>query len=269
MADKPAGTLESRLAELSQATAEKRSSPQMSFWPDDLRAIPNETARSALFTIGRGVRRNIKSEPIFVLGDATITYRGEELRTEDEDVWLQIMHLSRGKPLSECIEFTPHSLLVALGWPTNKTYYNRLRQHLERMKATAISATSKRLNSTVSVSLIRRYQCEEEGRRLEKWKVWLEPEMNQLFNQAYYTQLAWEQRKQLTPLGKRLMDLYASHAKPFPMKLDTLRKVCGSSNNEGRSWRQNVRTALTDLVEVKFLESFSIDPKGLVHVLRA
>ena len=64
-------------------------------WPDGQRAMPNELLRSALFTCRNRnhPRRFMKDEEIAVIGDGQVIYRGEELRQDDELVWMHLMHL--------------------------------------------------------------------------------------------------------------------------------------------------------------------------------
>lgn len=253
-----------------RAIADNRLRPaQLEMWPEAFRAQPNESARSALFTVRRGPRRYVEDESLVVLGDGELKYRGQELRTDDEDVWLQILHVARLKNLEEWVEFSPYTILKALDWPTNGTYYKRLKTHLTRMQATALQFNSKRLAQTVSVSLIRRFEFESEGKPLEKWRVWIEREMRQLFGSHYYTQVEWELRKTLTPIAKRLMDYFGSHKEPLPVKLDKLREMCGSETEAGWKWKQVVTRSLKDLVDAGFLSTFDIDRHGRVCVKRA
>jgi len=66
-------------------------------WPDGQRAMPNEILRSALFNCrNRNVSRVFMKEvEIAVIGDGQVIYRGEELRQDDELVWMHLMHLTK------------------------------------------------------------------------------------------------------------------------------------------------------------------------------
>lgn len=241
---------------------------QLEIWPEEFRAQPNESARSALFTVRRGKRRYYEGESIVVLGGGELRYRGQELRTDDEDVWLQITHLARVQPLEEWVKFSPYSILKAIGWPTNGIHYKRLRVHLERLQATVLMVTSKRLGVTVSISLVRRFECVAEGKPLERWRVWLEREMRMLFGSHSFTQLEWERRKALTPIAKRLMDFFSSHREPWPVKVDKLREMCGSETKTLTKWRQQVDQALNQLVQVGFLADWKMDQHDRACVKR-
>lgn len=244
---------------------------QLPLWNEDRRGIPNELVRSALFNVRnhRIKRRHLDNALIAVIGDGRITYTGMELRQDDQDIWLQLLHLARLQPLGEWVEFTPYSFLKTMGWPTTKHYYQKLLMGLSRMQATALMVYSKRLREGVSVSLVRKFMYQDEdSERLERWRVWIEPEMRTLFGEVHYTALEWEQRKHLGPIAKWLHGLFASHAKPFPMKIGTLKDGCGSGAKEMKHFKEMLCDALNELVNTGFLADWYIDNTDLVHVKR-
>lgn len=69
---------------------------QLPLWPEPKRSAPNEIVRSALFNIRnhRVKREFYENIPVVVVGDGSITYNGAELRQDDLDVWLQVIHLA-------------------------------------------------------------------------------------------------------------------------------------------------------------------------------
>lgn len=239
-------------------------------WADLHRGSPNEIVRSALFNVrNRNIkRRYLEDEPIVVFGDGEITYRGQELRQDDEDVWLQLLHLVKLKPLGEWAEFTPYAMLKALSWPTNGGGYQRLRSCLSRLQATAVRIYSKRLGKGISLSLVKEFTWEDdEGGRLERWRVQISRDISQLFGEPYYSLLEWEQRKKLGPLAKWLHGFYASHQEPYPLKIETLQEVCGSEMAAATDFKKKLRRALNELKEVGFLKFWRIE-KSLVYVKR-
>jgi hypothetical protein len=70
---------------------------------DDERFIPNDDARSSLFTARnkREPRRTLLHEKLFHLHQTvSILYTGLELRAEDDEiVWMQILHYGKNVPL--------------------------------------------------------------------------------------------------------------------------------------------------------------------------
>lgn len=250
---------------------------QLPFWRDHVYGYPNELARSALFNVRneRGAtadRAYYEDVPVVVYGDGSISYRGQELRQSDLDVWLQVLHLAREQKLGDWVEFTPYSFLKALGRSTSSDAYDRLREHLSRLQATSLAFYSSRLTEGVSVSLVRRFEWKmPDGTRLPQWRVWIEPEMRTLFDDRYVTLLQQDIRHRLGAMAKWLHGFYASHADPFPVKVATLWQSCGSSAKTLSAFRNRVlKDALGELVAVGFLVEYRIDPgSDLVYVSRA
>jgi hypothetical protein len=244
---------------------------QLPVWPEVRRGIPNALVRGALFTVGncRQQRAYRKNMVIAALGNTEINYTGEELRQDDEDVFLQIVHLARLSPLGTEVEFTAHSLLKALSWPTNSRSYDRLRDTIARLSVTGLEVRSD--NQGYSGSLIRDFQWKEaDGRSSRTWKVRLEPRIVALFGHMIYTQIDWSQRLRLGNLAKWLHSFYYTHANPFPMKVETIHHLCGSSTQSLPKFRQLLKRALDELVKVGFFECWELDNRTqLVQVVKA
>lgn len=270
---------EALLAEGLRLSAERRrrieaaaGGPRLPAWADSQRAAPNEVVRSALFNARnrRTPRQYLRSHVVALIGEGRITYTGEELRQDDADVWMQILHLARCQPLGEWVEFTAHELIGTLGWPNSGQSYTRLKECLTRMTATALAVQSQRLGLGASVSMIRKFEWKDsQGRRRERWRVWIEPEIKTLFGDLHYTLLDWERRRCLGPLAKWLHAFYGSHAQPYPVKVETLRQGSGSGVGTLRKFRQSLKSALRELVAVGFLDDWRVDSADLVHVVRA
>ena len=231
-------------------------------WPEGQRAMPNEILRSALFNCRnrREPRRFMKEEEIAVIGDGQVIYRGEELRQDDELVWLHLLHLVKKIPLGECVEFTPYSFVRALSWPVKGQSYERLRICLSRMQATAIRIQSKRLGCFVSVSLIQMFRSKNERmENLTRWQVWVGKEMRLLFDEEFLTRMNWETRKSLPDgIASKLFGYWASHREPFPVKISTLKRLC-SSEMSPKHFRLELKRSLYILEAAGFLESWRLD----------
>lgn len=239
-------------------------------WPESHRALPNEILRSALFNCRNRnqPRMFMKEVEIAVIGDGKVIYRGEELRQDDELVWMHLMHLIKRSPLGECVEFTPYSFIKALGWPIKGQNYERLRNSLSRMQATAMRIQSKRLQSFVSISLIQKFLSRNErNENLSRWQVWVGKEMQLLFDEAFLTKVMWETRRSLPDgIASKLLGYWASHRKPYPVKVETLLKLCGCGM-QMKHFKTEMKKALELLKETGFLEAW--DLKGeLVVVTR-
>ena len=245
---------------------------QLPLWAEAVRRMPNELLRSALFSARnrKQPRAYLKNADIAVLFDGCITYLGEELRQDDETVWLQLIHLAKEQPVGSVVEFTPYSFCKAIQWPICKASYQRLRDCLGRMQATSLSVYSKRLGEGVSLSMIPKFSWHDENKQtLKKYRVQVAAELVKLFDGGHYSQLEWAQRLAL-PVGIAtwLHGYYASHREPYPVKLETLKRGAGITTSSPARLRQLIEAALAELVAAGFLESWEI--KGdLVCVKRA
>lgn len=252
--------------------------PQLPMWPRDVRGLPNAFARSALFgvaNIRKGARGHLKRHPVAALKGITIQYTGEELRQDDEDVFLQILHLARTQALGESVRFSAYSMLTELGWTRNTGSYKRLADSLDRMKASAVAVTvecASGARENYTGSLIRAFRWRESSTDapLRMWEILLEPEIVALFNPQSYTRLDWSLRMKLPPLAKWLHTFYHSHETPFPCKVETLHRLTASDAAKLFQFRYKLRKALDLLVERGFLLSANIDLQSdLVTVERS
>jgi hypothetical protein len=238
--------------------------------PTDKRAIPNDLIRSSLFTVSNhNTRREyIKERNLYTFGATKITYTGEELRQDDEDVWLQIIYyFSRVE--ENYVDFMPYTVLRELDWPARTQYCEKLKSSIIRMSATNICISNEEINAGLTLSLVRKFMWkQEDGKKLKRWRVWLEPEIVKLFADMRYSKIIWDQRKKLNPLAKWLHAYYSSHAEPYPVKIITLRDACGSKMKSIKHFKVTLRRALLELAAVGFLKDFWIDARNLVYVQR-
>lgn len=239
-------------------------------WPDGQRSMPNEILRSALFNCrNRNYPRVfMKDDEIALIGDGQVIYRGEELRQDDELVWMHLMHLIKKLPLGECVDFTPYSFIKALGWPIKGQNYERLRICLSRMQATALRIQSKRLQCFISISLIQKFLSKnDQNENLSRWQVWVGKEMQLLFDEEFLTRVTWETRRSLPDgIASKLFGYWASHRKPYPVKIETLLKLCGSTMAV-KHFKAELKKALDHLRLIGFLETWEFK-KDLVVVTR-
>jgi hypothetical protein len=228
-------------------------------WHDEQRAMPNEILRSALFNCRNRnqPRLYMKDAEIAMIGDGQVIYRGEELRQDDELVWLHLIHLVKKLPLGECVDFTPYAFVKALCWPIKGQSYERLRITLSRMQATAIRIQSRRLGCFISVSLITKFRSRNDlNENLSRWQVWIGEEMRLLFDEEFLTRINWEIRKSLPDgIASKLFGYWASHRQPFPVKVETLHKLCGSEMSI-KHFKAELKKSLDLLDKVGFLASW-------------
>lgn len=272
--------LERRLAQRAPQNFPKRCQPtiaetrilQLPIWPEQRRGVPNDLVRGALFTVGNvRIKRNfLKNSLIATLSGLEIRYTGEELRQDDQDVFLQIVHLARLVPLGAPVTFTAHAMLQSLKWHPNVRSYTRLRDTITRLKATGLEVRGDQRG--YSGSLIRDFSWKDDstGNNSRVWGVRLEPEIAALFNHVAYSQIEWEQRLALGHLAKWLHSFYHTHRRPVAIRVDTIRRLCGSATKDLSKFRQLLRDALQELRAITFLTDYAIDPeRDLVRVVRS
>lgn len=249
---------------------------QLPLWPCNVRAMPNDICRSAVFTVrnSRVPRASIQNKQIYVVGDGMITYTGIELRAEDDElVWQQILDIGKEHLLGTWIKFTPYQICMALGWSTNGHYYNKVHECLLRLKATAISIEIKVSSNSAgkgkAVSMVRDYEWDtnEKGKRT-RHRLKISPGMDKLFADRQYTHLEWIAYRDLTPIARRLYDYAASHLRPFPLKLETLRKMCESDSMIPKRWRQQVKEACAILEASNLVRRAYVSENDLTHFER-
>lgn len=250
---------------------------QLPLWPESIRGLPNAVARSALFTVNskNDPRENYHRQMIASQNGINIVYTGEELRLDDEDVLLQLIHLARLQPLGESVTFATYSIIKALGWSINKRSYERLYDCIVRMKATNVTIKFTDEDGAwieYHESLIE--SAVHGGKNVHNiadslWRVSFHKRILVLFGEAAYTHLDWQTRMNLPPLAKKLHSLYMTHEDPHGMSVAVLQKITGSRMKQLKQFRYKLREALELLMQRNFLSTYVIDPTtDLVRVKR-
>lgn len=247
-------------------------------WTQDFRGLPNALARSALFNVSnlrKGERKYFDREEIASTQGIRLVYTGTELRQDDQDVFLQVLHMAKEQKLGENIKFTARSMIIALEWAIHSDSYERLSDSMNRLKATALRLTvENRAGDRMSFtgSLMGEFDWRETGSNepLREWTVSLEKNIVKLFAPDAYSLLNWRTRLDLPPLAKYLHSFYSTHKEPFPHKVETLHKLTSSKIKELRKFRYELKGALQLLIDNGFFLSARIDPKSdLVYVEKA
>jgi hypothetical protein len=268
------GDLTVRIAEMHQRSkqrAESKSSSgepllknvvQLPLWPEPTRGVPNGVLRSALFgAIKKGARRYMEGEQVAALDGIEIRYTGLRLDQGDLDVWESVLHVTREQEMGEQCRFTAYSLLKLMGKTDTGSNRETLHKRLMRLKANAVEVQQGRYS--YAGSLIDDVYRDKDT---HEYVLTLNPKLRPLFAADQFTQVEWAIRHNLNgqQLAQWLHGFYASHAKPFPMKVETLLHLSGSENASATSSRQTLRKALDAVVEACNAndESFSYEIVG-------
>jgi TrfA protein len=218
---------------------------QLPIWPGPVRGAPNTFLRSALFSAIQGkTRRAVKNQLLGSTQGVSVKFTGWQLDQSDLDVWEQAMHTARVHPLGNICHFKANAFLKAMGRSNGKKDYVWLHEAITRLVACAVEIRSGKKVFTGSLlsSCIR---DEVTG----VYKLTLDPDTIQLYGREDWTGVEWEQRQALRgkPLALWLHGFYSSHARPYPIKVDTLRELSGSANKESRDFKRKIKATFADL----------------------
>lgn len=248
-----------------EVRAAQESSP-LPDWTNDLRAAPNEVLRSSIFGIVRRGRRAYVREMLIPSPEGyKISYTGERLDQADLDIWLQFLHMARGKKQSDEIRFSIRCFLKQIGRNVGKSDYNWIERRITTMIASATRIEDKNGRVLISGGLV---SCFGFDPMTSEAIVKLNEHVRKLFGN--YTLIRWSDRLSLgsDQLAKWLHAYYSTHANPYPLKVETILRLCGSEAQTLRYFRAKLRGALDTLKRYGFLLEWKIDAQDLVHVNR-
>lgn len=257
------------LTERASAIKSRRALPspfaakQLPLWPEPTRGTPNAWLRGALFAAIQGKeRRALKRELLATVEGVQIRFTGWQLDQSDMAVWETIVHLSRLQPLGERVEFTAHAILKALGRGTGKSQHEWLKESVARLYSGGVEITA---GHTYFGTLLKGARDEVTGR----YSVELEPKLLSMYQPGCWTQIEWSQRNALRrkPLALWLHGWYCSHAKPYPLKPETLKRLSGSRNPQLASFSRQLGKALDALRDIGAIAAWELK-NNLVHVTR-
>jgi hypothetical protein len=255
-------------ANLRDGLPEEKPTPakviQLPLWPEPVRGMPNPALRSALFSAVQSKdRRFLNDEPIAAVNGIEMRFKGEQLNQEDLDVCAQVFHLARLHPLGDTCHTSAHGLLKSLGRHIGNSEHIQLYRSLRRLQAHGVEIKAGRY--TYFGSLIMKGVKDDLTRR---YLIKVNPDLAPLFHNGW-TALDAEQRRKLRskPLALWLHAFYASHAEPYPYKVQTLRDLSGSRTANLKHFRAALRRALAELQESGAIASWDLDgDSDLVHV---
>lgn len=238
----------------------------LELWPDAVRGVPNAVLRGALFGVAQVRRTHKKRTLIAATENYEIRFKGETFNQTDLDALSAMLHLAMPHPLGTRVEFSVNSFLRDLGRGTGNTQHEQFKETVVRLIGGVVEITSLRDQMTFIGALVSgAYRDESTGRYVVKFN----EDMLTLY-QTGYTLIDAGQRRELgkNALAKWLHGFYASHAKPFDYRTETLHRLCGSTAAL-KEFRRLLRAALDKLVDIGALVSWDIDAEtDLVTVCR-
>ena len=215
---------------------------RLPLWPDAVRVVPNGFLRSALFgAIAKGRRRYMERELVAAVEGIEIRYTGQRLDQGDLDVWASILHLVRTQDLGSKCRITSYALLKIMGKTDTGKNRETLLTRIERLRANAV--TVKQGRYTYIGGLLASAAKDDVT---QEWVIEVDAKIQPLFEDDQFTQVEWAIRHTLDgqQLAQWLHGFYASHAQPFPIKVETLHQLCGSEAARMDHFREKLRKAL-------------------------
>ena len=225
------------------------------WWEDCARRAPNLILRNALFGIGQ--ERKIFGEMKLLASlDGHTVKATQTLNQHDLDTLEMLLHIQREHPVGKRVNFTAHAFLKALGRGVSGADHKDLHDDLTRLAMATVEIRWENTRRSYVGSLVAGIARDEDT---EAYSLLFNEDMMRLYD-AGSTQFSWAQRKQLgrNNLAKYLQVFYASHEVPFPMKIQTMRSLSGSTSPL-KEFKRMLKTALDKLLSVGFLSSWSIE----------
>ena len=248
--------------ELQATTAQPSNLVQLPLWPESVRGVPNSILRSALFgAIKRGRRAYQQGVHKASVDGVLIIHTGPTLDQSDLDVWEQCLHLARTGGLGCRIQFAAHSFLKSLGKNTSGANHEWLKNAFRRLASSVVEVKDGK-RAYFGPMIHHGTRDDETG----QYAIEINPAIAALYGTDGWSQVEWEQRHALKrqPLALWLHGFYTTHAKPYPMKVETLHRLSGSENNQLAGFRRELREAIEKLEAVTDWK-LEIDATDLVH----
>lgn len=252
-------SLEGALDNLKELIKDRENSRmiQLPLWPESKRGTPNSFIRSALFSaIQSKDRVFVDGQVLASLDGITIKYTGQQLNQEDLTLWETLVHLAKENPLGHICSFTAYSLLKAMGLGTGGHEHQRLHKGIIRLAGGICEITHE--GKTYFGALIKSGIKDE---LTSHYAIELNKDLIRLYGDTQWTAINWQQRLDLRrmPLAQALHAYYSSHKEPFPVKLETLKRLTGSRNSQSSDFKRKVKAALDKLIWIGLLESYSVE----------
>ena len=246
--------------------AERKKLLRLPVIPQETRPAVNVICNSALFAAVQGKDRQLLNDAHLDTQDGVeIIFSGQQFNQDDHDVLMQLVYLASQHELGEPITVSAHSLLKALGRGTSGKEHDQLKAEIERLVKGTIKLKTKRFDYIGHL-----IDDAQQDKETKFWMYRANATLQKFYDVNNYTLIDWESRKALKgkDLARWLQLQLASHAHPFPMKVETIRRLSGSRAKSLRHFREQLRIALNDLKANGSITSWQIDENDKAHVDR-
>lgn len=192
------------------------------------------------------------------VGRLPVRYAGPELRQCDGRVFLALLHMLRDVRVGTAVTIQADAMCRAIFGGYDGANRKRLREHIQRLQQGLL------IFENFSVQLCLRFDFPTSG----PWTVSLDPKIVELFRVSPEVWLSVEVRLSLPEgLATWLYTYIASQTRLIPMKLSTLRDLCGSEAGE-RGFLNRFRDAMKVLAKRGLIDTGWSVARGEVRWLK-
>lgn len=167
-------------------------------------------------------------------GTDAIQYIGPELRQSDALVFLALLHMLRDFRTGVAVTLQPGAVCQALFGRYDGNARRQLREHIQRLQQGLL------ISKTFSVQLCQTFEYPKTG----PWTVALDRHIVELFSLSTAVWFPLQERLVLPEgMASWLYTYISSQTRLIPMRLATLRELCGSEAND-KAFSNRMRDAL-------------------------
>lgn len=231
-------------------------------WAKGCRCLPNELCRFAIFSVGTSKAReswdvDLPLELVRQDNKKTeleLSYVGKELRQDDLDVYLELLHIARDKDLLKPMTFNRAEVMHELGHAQTSFYYKKLLDCMRRLSTANIEGVITRQNGDDTLiqrfnfNLVDSFQYKElNGNMAREWSFRLPFELMTFFMSNGFARIDIKRRRSLknNQIAKWLQMYFATHRinNKYAIKVEKVLELCGSSSQKTFKFRQQLNAA--------------------------
>lgn len=227
-----------------------------------MRICPYVFLRSAVFGIAeKGKRKYFDDALLASTSEFTARFTGLQLDQTDLDVWLELVHLLRYLPVGSTVTTSHLDLLTMLGKADSGQNRQALQRQITRLQEATVNVC--KASGSYVGGLISTVAC---GKTLT---IRLDPRIVELFAGKRFTRMQHAVRGELTPLGKWLYGYFSTHIQPPPIRVDEIKRLCGSNATDLNAFRYSLQSTLKQLKRAcdgsDEIFNWRIDRRGVLH----
>ena len=221
---------------------------QLPLWPDDKRAMPCDFLASALFAAIHD-KNSIYLDDVELanLNGYRVTFKGPRLTQIHADVWQGIMHLARESPEGKRIKFRGRHFLRLIGRHTGKSQRLQLRKWFSDVCATCVVINDVKNGRRFWGSLLPN-GVEQDENEDTIFVLEINRDLAKVFDLGHVA-IDWQLRTRLKGKPLQLWLQMFFSLSTAPISVADLYKLSGSTAEQLKGFRRELRTALAKLAE--------------------